>query len=60
MIVAVVFVLMMGVIVRMRRARGIGAAFGIERRLDLDHAGTEAAHHLLDHVVAADAQALRP
>ncbi|SEN90977.1 hypothetical protein SAMN05443254_113138 [Bradyrhizobium sp. OK095] len=37
---------------------GIGAAFGIERRLDLDHAGTEALHHGLDDVVAADAQGL--
>lgn len=35
---------------------GIGAAFGIERRLDLDHLGAEALHHLLDHMVAADAQ----
>ena len=38
---------------------GIGAAFGIERRLDLDDAGAESLHHRLDDVVAADAQALR-
>jgi hypothetical protein len=37
---------------------GIRAAFGIERRLDLDHAGTEALHHRLDDVVASDAQGL--
>jgi hypothetical protein len=38
---------------------GIGAAFGIERRFDLDDARAQAFHHRLDHVVAADAQALR-
>lgn len=35
---------------------GIGAAFGIERRLDGDDARAEAAQHLGDDVVAADAQ----
>ena len=40
-------------------AAGIGAAFGIERRLDLDHAGTKAFHHRLDHVIAPDPQAFR-
>jgi CRP-like cAMP-binding protein len=43
----------------MRVRGGIGAAFGIERRLDLDDAGAEPGHHRLDDVVAADAQALR-
>ena len=38
---------------------GIGAAFGIERRLDLDDARAEALHHRLDHVIPADAKALR-
>ena len=37
---------------------GIGAAFGIERRLDLDDARAEPLHHCLDHVIAADAQPL--
>jgi len=37
---------------------GIGAAFGIERRLDLDHARAEPLHHLLDHVIAPDTQTL--
>lgn len=37
---------------------GIGAAFGIERCLDLDHLGAEALHHLLDDMVAADTQPL--
>ena len=44
---------------RMRFGRGIGAAFRIERRLDLDDAGAETLHHLLDDVIAADAQRLR-
>jgi hypothetical protein len=58
MIVAatVIGMIMMGV--RLMRRR-IGAAFGIERRLDLDDAGAETTHHLLDDVIAADAQALR-
>ena len=38
-------------------AAGIGAAFGIERRLDLDHARSQSLHHCLDDMVAADAQA---
>ena len=43
----------------MRMAAGIGAAFGIERRLDLDDARAQPLHHRLDDVIAADAQALR-
>ncbi|KWV44773.1 hypothetical protein AS156_01985 [Bradyrhizobium macuxiense] len=42
--------------VRMLR---IGAAFGIERRFDFDDAGAEPLHHRLDHMIPADAQALR-
>src|SRR5271165_1177520 len=37
----------------------IGAALGIERRFERDHAGAEARGHLLDHRVAPDAQGLR-
>ena len=44
---------------RMRMARRIGAAFGIERRLDLDDPRAQPLHHRLDDVIAADAQALR-
>ena len=62
---AVIVVGMMAVIVRvivtMRVAflrRRVGAALGIERRLDLDDARAEPLHHRLDDVVAADAQAL--
>src|ERR1700675_4415828 len=46
-------------VVGMRVRSGISAAFGIERRLDLDDAGAKPGHHRLDDVVAADAQALR-
>ena len=54
-------VIMMGMImmgVRLMRGR-IGATFGIERRLDLDDTGAETLHHLLDHMIAADAQTFR-
>ncbi len=34
----------------------IGAAFGIEGRLDLRRLGAETARHVLDHVIATDAQ----
>ena len=44
---------------RMRMARRIGAAFGIERRFDLDDPRAQPLHHRLDDVIAADAQALR-
>src|SRR6202012_6300171 len=37
-------------------AAGIGTAFGIERRLDFDHAGAEPFDHRLDDVIAANAQ----
>ena len=56
MIVPGVSVLLMRM--TMRRS-GIGAAFGIERRLDLDDARAEPLHHRLDDVVAADAQPFR-
>jgi hypothetical protein len=36
---------------------GIGTAFGVERRLDLDDARTQSFHHFLDDVVAPDPQA---
>lgn len=37
----------------------IGAAFRIERRIDLDNARAEATHHFRDHVIAANTQRLR-
>ena len=43
----------MGVTARVR------AAFGIERRLDLDDARAQPLHHRLDDVIPADAQAFR-
>ena len=39
-------------------AAGIGAAFGIERRLDLDDARAKPLHHRLDDVIAPDTQTL--
>ena len=39
-------------------AAGIGATFGIERRLDLDDKRAQTLHHRLDDVITADAQAL--
>src|ERR1700722_6262896 len=68
MIVIVVVVVMM-VVMRVimvvmvsvgRAALGlrIGAAFGIERRLERDHAGAETLGHRLDYGIAADAERL--
>src|SRR5690242_19698013 len=37
---------------------GIGSAFGAERRLDFDDACAKPLHHLLDDVIAPDAQPL--
>jgi len=44
--------------VAVRGGLGIGAAFRIERRFDLDDAGPQPLHHCLDDVVAPDAQGL--
>jgi hypothetical protein len=38
------------------RVAGIGTAFGIERRFDLDQARVQPSQHRLDHMIAADAQ----
>ncbi|MDR6661844.1 putative Rdx family selenoprotein [Tardiphaga robiniae] len=54
MVVAVIMMPMTGRLVR----SGIGAAFGIERRLDLDHPRAKTLHHLLDDMIAADTQPL--
>jgi hypothetical protein len=35
---------------------GIGAAFGIERRFDLEDACAQALHHCFDDMILADAQ----
>ena len=43
------------IILGMRMRGGIGATFGIERRLDLDDARAQSRHHRLDDVIAADA-----
>lgn len=58
MATTVMAVLVMSMSARRFMRGGIGAAFGIERRLDLDDAGTETLHHLLNDVIAANPQAL--
>jgi len=58
-VVMMIVAVMRVIIVTVRVAGlGIGAAFGIERRLDLDHLRTEPLHHGFDDMVAANAQAL--
>ena len=60
-VIIVVVMTMVAMIMRgmiMGRLR-IGAAFGIERRLNLDDARAEPLHHRLDDMIAANAQALR-
>ena len=49
----------MGVAMVMSRDRAvaIGAALGVEGRLDGDNPGAEATHHVLDDVIAADPEA---
>ncbi len=37
-------------------AAAVGAAFRLERRLDLGHRQAQAAHHLAEHVVGGEAQ----
>jgi hypothetical protein len=56
--VAVMMVVVVMVTMMIGARTDIGAALRIERRLDLDHAGAESPHHLLDHVVATDPQML--
>ena len=70
-VVVVTMIMMMAVIVRAMRmtgvvvcgfrvgvTAGIGAALGIERRLDLDDSRAQPLHHRLDDVIPADAQPL--
>ena len=55
----VVRMTMCGVVMLIRRMRVtvaiIGATFGIERCLDLEHPRAQPLHHFLDHVIAPDA-----
>lgn len=54
-----IVMMLMAVILRamaMRRCGGIGAAFRIEGRLDRGDFGAKAARHILDDVIAPDAQ----
>jgi hypothetical protein len=56
-IVAGVFVIIL-MTMRGMTAAGIGAAFGIERRFNNDDPRAEATHHVLDHMIAANAETL--
>jgi len=57
-VVAVLVTAMIVVIMRGMAAASVGAALGIERGFDDDHACAEAAHHVFDHMIAADAKTL--
>ncbi len=61
--VTVIVIVIMDVAVGLRAAAfaglHIGAAFGIERRLERDHPSPEALGHRLDNGIAADAQGFR-
>src|ERR1700722_15331057 len=57
--VAVVCIAVMVFVAMLGCWRGVGAAFGIEWRFDLDDARTEPAQHLFQHMIAANAQRFR-
>ena len=60
-VITVVMRVIMAVVVSVGRAAlgfHIGAAFGIERRLERDHAGAKPRDHRLDHGIAADTERL--
>jgi hypothetical protein len=59
-VMGVPMIVSVAMIVGLRAALGlqIGAAFGIERRLEHDHAGAKTFGHRLDDGIAADAQRL--
>jgi hypothetical protein len=58
-LMAVVMVIVRVALLMAMAAAFIGAAFGIEWRLDLDHARAQSPDHGFDDVVPADAQAFR-
>jgi hypothetical protein len=61
-VIMVVMRVIMAVGVSVGRAAlglGVGAAFGIERRLKRDHAGAQTFDHRLDYRIAADAERFR-
>ncbi len=55
-VITSVMAIVMGAVLMVTAAAEVGAAFRIERRLDLDQAGAEALYHLFDHVVATNPQ----
>jgi hypothetical protein len=58
MIVAVMLMTMVIMIIVSMAGLGVGPAFRIERRLDLDDARPQPLHHRFDHMVPANSQAL--
>ena len=54
-----VMIIVIMMVMAMNRRRGdIGAAFRVERRFDRDNRGAESPRHVLDDMIAPDAQAL--
>ena len=53
--VVIVRVVIVSVVMMTVNRRGVSAAFGIERRLDLDDAGPELCRHFGKDVIAPDA-----
>lgn len=58
MMVVIVIVALMSVAVIMASGMLVSAAFRLEPRLDAMHRSSEAAHHLLDHRIGLDTQAV--
>src|SRR4051812_34866342 len=56
-VVMMIVMMVCRMIMRRMAAVGVGAAFRVERRLDLDDAGAQPSHHGFDHMIAPDAQA---
>lgn len=57
MVAMIMRVMIMPAVMRVATA-GISAAFGIERRFDLNHARAEATHHVFDDMIAANTKSL--
>ena len=53
---AIVMMVVTVIVPMSRRGRDISTPFGVERRFDLDNAGAQSARHILDDMIAPDAQ----
>ena len=58
LVAMIVFMIVPMHVMAMGFGRLIGAAVGFERRFDMGDLGAEAAHHVFQHVVATDTQAI--